>query len=326
MAKPQCSRLAHSSHPRAISAQDAAAGFGEQLAGGCLQACQAQSRLVRRHWQAEFTQESRRDEETDSAGVGPCTRTAQVCGGSGKLTAKSSRSRGWSPEVELTMTKPASRQDGLPVVEHESWTPPIRLLNRKPPVGTAKHGKNPQSHDGRGMYGCKPSVRNARIADVCDLFLGSRRRSAQVHCTVVGARGRRLSMDGEAFPGPVLSSERMLRLKRDRPSSGRWGKTVPLACLMLPGGEKPGQFGKVLAAPVLSVQIAPIDRRRVDADAGEPAVPWNGRTRQGINTHNDAAVPPSAVEVETKDGRPALLLHATFPCRLGARQFRFADG
>jgi hypothetical protein len=95
-------------------------------------------------------------------------------------------------------------------------------------------------------------------------------------------------MDGEAFPGPDLSSERMLWLKR--PGELRQvGQDDSLACLMLPGGENPDTSGKCPAAPGLGVQIAAIDRRQADADAGEPSVPWNGRTRQGINTHNNDA-------------------------------------
>lgn len=87
-------------------------------------------------------------------------------------------------------------------------------------------------------------------------------------------------MDGEgfAFPGPDLSSERLAVEEGPDELRQVGQEDGSLACLMLPGGENPDTSGKWPAAPVLGVQIAPIDRRRADADAGE-SVPWNGGTR-----------------------------------------------
>ncbi|KAH6843002.1 hypothetical protein B0I37DRAFT_209040 [Chaetomium sp. MPI-CAGE-AT-0009] len=125
-------RLAYSSYPRAASVEGAVASFGAigLRTSPSLPSTVSPCSVPLEDEESEFTQEARRDEETNCAGAGPSSSGVQGCSRRGKLTARSSRSRGWSPEVELTMTKPASRQDGLPVVERESESPtPIRLLH-----------------------------------------------------------------------------------------------------------------------------------------------------------------------------------------------------
>jgi hypothetical protein len=104
-------------------------------------------------------------------------------------------------------------------------------------------------------------------------------------------------MDGEAFPGPDLSSERVLWLKRDRASSGRWGKTIPSlascyravrtrtlresalrplcsVCKLRPliGGKPTPTQGsrRFLGMAVLGKELIPIIMMRVSPNAGWP--------------------------------------------------------